>query len=68
MTETLSIVLKAIELFAAKHPRPPHVTAKQCADMTGKCAHTIGKMIRAGHIRTNAMGMIPIEEVDRLIA
>ena len=33
MTDQLAIALKAIERYAARHPRPAHVTQRQAAEM-----------------------------------
>lgn len=68
MTESLAIALKAVELYAATHPRPAHVTQKQAAEMAGKSGPTIRKMIKLGFFKLNSFGMIPIEQVDKAIS
>lgn len=64
----IEIALKAVQLYAEMHPRPPHVTQTQAADMIGMSRETIRKMIRQGRISTNEAGMIPISEIDRVLA
>jgi len=66
--ETLQIAAAAVRMYAETHPRPPHVTQKQAAELIGKSEPTVRKMIRAGQLRLNKAGMIPITEVDRVIA
>ncbi|PXX15876.1 excisionase family DNA binding protein [Paraburkholderia tropica] len=62
--EILHIAHKALELHAAQHPRPPHVTISQAADMLGLSRHTVSKMLHAGQFRLNRCGRIPIEQID----
>lgn len=66
MTE-LQIAQQAVRLYAETHPRPLQVTQKQAAEMLGIHFHTVRKMIRAGTIKLNACGMIPISEVDKAL-
>lgn len=68
MNAPLEIAVKAVEIFAARHPRPSHVTQRQAAEMLGRSEPTIRKMVRNGDFRLNACGLIPIEQVDRAIA
>lgn len=72
MTKTdqtpVEIALVAIRLYADMHPRPAAVTQRQAAEMIGRSEPTIRKMIRAGEIALNAVGMIPISEIDRLLS
>lgn len=67
MTEALQIALKAVELYAAQHPRPLHVNQTQAAEMLGVSHVTVRKMIRAGTLRLNSCGLIPIAEIDKAI-
>ena len=67
MTETLAIAIQAVEIFAARHPRPLHVTQKQAAEMLNKSVPTIRKMIQAGKLKLNAFGMVPIEMIDQAL-
>jgi transcription initiation factor TFIIIB Brf1 subunit/transcription initiation factor TFIIB len=64
----LAVALKAIELYAASHPRPAHVTQKQAAEMLGRSEPTIRKMVQFGTLKLNACGMIPIAQIDAAIA
>ena len=64
MNAPLEAALKAIEIYASRHPRPAHVTQRQAAEMLGRSEPTIRKMIRNGDFRLNACGLIPIEQVD----
>ena len=64
----LDIALKAVQCYAESHPRPPHVNQKQAAEMLGKSHVTVRNMVRAGIIRLNACGDIPISEIDRVLA
>ena len=64
---TLEIATRAVRLYAESHPRPPHVTQAQACEMLHLSAPTVRRLIRAGALRLNAAGMIPVAEVDRLI-
>jgi len=64
MTEDTKAALRALEIYAARHPRPSQVTIKQAADMLGLSRHTVSKMVHAGQFRLNKCGLIPIEQVD----
>lgn len=68
MNDTLQTAVAAVRLYAETHPRPPHVTQKQAAEMIGKSEPTVRKMIRCGTLRLNKAGLIPIGEVDKVIA
>ncbi len=67
MTETLQTAIKAVEIYAAKHPRPPHVTQAQAAEMLGVSRATISRMVRAGTLKRNKVGMIPIAQIDEAL-
>ena len=64
----LQIAIKAVELYAASHPRPPHVTQAQAALMLGLSVTTVRKMVRAGTIKLNRCGLVPIGEIDKALA
>ncbi len=64
----LEIALKAVEIYAAKHPRPSQITQEQAAEMAGVSRATVSRMVKAGQIRLNKFGRIPIEEFDRALA
>lgn len=68
MTDTLEIAVTAVRLYAESHPRPIHVTQKQAAEMLGLSAPTVGRMVKSGQLRLNGAGLIPIGQVDALLA
>jgi hypothetical protein len=65
--DEIQIALRAVQLYAERHPRPPHVTMIQAGEMLGLSRHTISKMVKTGHLKLNRCGLIPIEQVDRLL-
>ena len=65
MTEQLAIALEAVQRYAEMHPRPTHVTQLQAAEMLGLSRATVSRLVKAGALRLNKCGMIPIEEIDR---
>lgn len=67
MSEELKIALRAVKLYAESHPRPPHVTMSQAAQMLGISRHTVSKLVHTGKLRLNGCGLIPIALVDALI-
>lgn len=64
---TLSIAVKAVQLYAESHPRPVQVTQTQAAEMLGLSRPTVSKLLKFGTFRLNRCGMIPIEQVDRAL-
>jgi excisionase family DNA binding protein len=64
----LEIALAAVRIYAESHPRPSHVNQQQAAEMIGVSRHTVGRMLKAGTLRFNKLGMIPIREIDEAIA
>lgn len=64
----LEIAKKAVRLYAESHPRPSHVNQQQAAEMIGVSRHTVGRMLKAGVLRFNKFGLIPISEIDEAIA
>jgi hypothetical protein len=67
MTDELRIALKAVQLYAEQHPRPLQVTRIQAGEMLGISRHTVSKLVRSGKLRLNGCGLIPIDQVDRLL-
>lgn len=67
-TDQLEIAAKAVQLYAETHPRPPQVTQTQAAEMIGVSRPTLSRMVKAGTIKLNACGLIPISEIDRVLA
>ena len=68
MSEVLETAIKAVEIYATRHPRPCQVTQKQAAEMLRISPTTINIRVKSGQIKLNGLGMIPISEIDRLIA
>jgi DNA-binding transcriptional regulator LsrR (DeoR family) len=62
--ELLNVAFQAVRMYAESHPRPHQVTQRQAAEMLGLSAPTIGRMVKAGTLRLNAAGLIPISEID----
>lgn len=46
MNEELATAIKAVEIYAARHPRPPHVTQKQAAEMLNVSRPTLSRMVK----------------------
>lgn len=67
-TDQLEIAARAVQLYAETHPRPPQVTQTQAAQMIGVSRPTLSRMVKAGTLKLNACGMIPISEIDRVLA
>lgn len=65
--EALQTAAHAVRIYAESHPRPPHVTQRQAAEMLGLSAPTISKLVRTGKLRLNGAGLIPISQIDALI-
>lgn len=63
----LEIAVRAIEIYAAKHPRPSQVTQEQAAEMVGVSPATISRMVKAGVLKLNKFGRIPITEIDQAL-
>jgi predicted Zn-dependent protease len=55
---------RAVSLYATRHPRPSHVSLVQAAEMLGVERHTVAKMCKAGTLARNALGNVPIEQID----
>jgi excisionase family DNA binding protein len=68
VSEIEQLAVRAVQLYAERHPRPPHVTITQAAEMLGLSRHTVSKMVRAGQFKLNKCGLIPIEQIDRALA
>lgn len=67
MREIDQAAIRAVQLYAERHPRPCHVTITQAAEMLGLSRHTVSKMVRLGQLKLNRCGLIPIEQVDRAL-
>ncbi|PCE27517.1 DNA-binding protein [Paraburkholderia acidicola] len=66
--ESIDMAVRAVAIYAARHPRPLHVTITQAAEMLGRSRPTVRKMLLENRVRSNAAGSIPIEAIDRLLA
>lgn len=66
-SEALEIAVAAVQRYAETHPRPAHVTQVQAAEMLGLSRATVNRLVKAGALRLNTAGMIPITEVDHLL-
>lgn len=64
----IDLAIKAVQTYAESHPRPLHVTMTQAAEMLGMSRPTVSKMVKAGSLKLNSCGLIPISEIDRAIA
>ena len=65
--DPIDIAIAAMRLYAETHPRPPHVTQAQAAEMLGLSAPTVRRLVRSGVLRLNRAGMIPIGDLDRSV-
>ncbi|HKT63470.1 MAG TPA: DNA-binding protein [Burkholderia sp.] len=63
--ELKQIVRLAVRQYVETHPRPTHVTQMQAAEMLGISRWTVSKMVKAGDLKLNRCGLIPIEEIDK---
>lgn len=63
----IDVALKAIELYATTHPRPPHVNQTQAAAMLNMSIPTVRKLVKSGALKMNKCGLIPITEIDKAI-
>lgn len=59
--DALKIAEAAVERYAARHPRPTHVTISQAAKILRIGRGTAAKLLGS---QRNACGMVPIEAVD----
>lgn len=67
MNDPLAIAILAVRHYSETHPRPSHVTQRQAGEMLGKSAPTITRLVRAGKLTLNGVGMIPISQIDALL-
>ena len=63
----IEIAERAVQLYAQRHPRPPHVNQKQAAEMLSVSTRTIHNMIKSGALKLNRCGLIPIEQIDAVL-
>lgn len=67
-TDAINIAIKAVQLYAETHPRPPQVTQVQAAAMLDLSVSTVRRLIDYGTLRLNDCGLIPITQIDRALA
>ncbi|MCB4360905.1 helix-turn-helix transcriptional regulator [Quatrionicoccus australiensis] len=67
-SEVLDIAFQAVRLYAETHPRPIHVTQGQAAEMLGITMDALVRKMAAKKIRLNECGMIPMPDIDLIIA
>lgn len=60
------IAARAVQLYAERHPRPSQVNQKQAAEMLGVAPRTVRRYIRAGKLKLNGAGYLPVESLDAL--
>jgi len=60
------IAMKAIEKYESSHPAPPHVNAIQAAEILKRSPKTVRAYIKAGSLKLNKCGLIPINDVWNL--
>lgn len=61
------LAVRAVEIYAQRHPRPVHVTLTQAAQMLELSRPTVRKLMMAGKLRFNSCGLIPTEQIDNLL-
>ncbi|WP_294252187.1 hypothetical protein [Propionivibrio sp.] len=66
--DALNLAILAVQRYAAMHPRPSSVVQKDAAQMLGISGATFSRLVRSGRVTLNAVGRVPITEVDRLLA
>lgn len=59
---------RAVRRYAEAHPRPTQVTQQQAAEILGVSSRTVRNYIRAGKLKLNNCGQLPIEAVDAIRA
>lgn len=64
----IDVALKAVQLYAETHPRLSLATHGQAAEMAGVSPATISRMVKAGQLKLNKFGKIPVAEIDRALA
>ena len=57
----------AVRMYAETHPRPSHVTQTQGAAMLSISRPTMCRMVKAGVIKLDHCGLVPISEIDKAL-
>ena len=55
--EALSIAVKAVQIYAEKHPRPHQIAQVQAASMLNVSESTVSRMVKTGRLRLNRFGL-----------
>ena len=55
--EALNIAVKAVQIYAEKHPRPHQITQVQAASMLNVSESTVSRMVKTGRLRLNRFGL-----------
>jgi predicted DNA-binding protein (UPF0251 family) len=63
-TNDINTAVRAVEIYAARHPRPTQVNQKQAAEMLGVSPRTVHNLLKSGVLKLNRCGMIPVEMID----
>ncbi len=63
----IQAALAAVRMYAESHPRPPHVTQAQAAEMLKVSRPTVYRLVQAGTLKLNKCGLIPVSEIDAAI-
>lgn len=67
-TEAIQMAEYAARRVLEARPRPSSVTQRQSAEMLNVSTATVSRMVKAGKLKMNGVGMIPISEIDRVLA
>jgi predicted transcriptional regulator len=62
----IEVARMAVQLYAETHPRPTQVNQQQAAEMLGVSKRTVRRYIRAGKLKLNGCGYLPIDAVDEI--
>jgi DNA-binding transcriptional regulator LsrR (DeoR family) len=65
--QNIDIALTAVRLYAETHPRPPHVTQSQAAEMLNISRATVSRLVKSGALKLNSCGLIGISQIDKLL-
>ena len=68
MDEVLVIAARAVQMYEERKPRPPYVNQVQASEMLGVSKATVSRMVKAGSINLNGVGLIPIGQIDLIVA
>ena len=67
--DAIHIATTAVRLYAETHPRPPHVTQRQAAEMAEfQSRPSIRRWSGAESLTLNKFGLVPVSDIDNAIA